>query len=345
MFRYMRNELTPRETRELMDWRNKSPERENAFQEATDWDNLRADFQELDRNSEAIWEKIKERYPQPWEKKKEEAKKQIPRMHPLLRVAAVLILLLGAAHLYTSQQNSKIHPGTYTASIVLPDGSSADLVSDAYHDIIRGYKTGSAGIDLKKHENGELEYIAENDPIAARDKMYNLRTYRGNAFILNLPGIAMIWINASTNIWIPANLDADTIRIKLTGEAYFDIAHTKHHLIIEIPSTINHQPSTILTDTDVFNIHAYPSDPLKIDRDPQSAAWKNGMIFYQDVSLKTILDEISRWYNVDVEYKGKETGKKYHINLPRTAEFSEVIKVLRKQGAMLLLNRKIIIVL
>ncbi|MFI5125015.1 MAG: FecR domain-containing protein [Chitinophagales bacterium] len=345
MFRYMRNELTRRETRELMDWRNKSPERENAFQEATDWDNLRADFRELDRNSEAIWEKIKERYPHPWKKKKEEEKKQVPRMHPLLRVAAVLILVLGAVCLYDSNESDKIQPGTYAGSIVLPDGSSAELISDAYHDFIRGFKTGSAGIDLIKHENGEIEYIAKNYPIAARDKMYKLLTYRGNAFILNLPGIARIWINASTNIWIPANLSTDTIRIKMTGEAYFEIADTKHHLIIEIPSTINHQPSTIITDTGSFNIHAYPSDPLKITRDAQSAAWKNGMIFYQDASLKTILDEISRWYNVDVEYKSQGPDKKYHINLPRTAKFSAVIKVLKEQGVQLFVNGRLITVL
>ncbi len=345
MFRYMRNELTRRETRELMAWRNKSPERENAFREATDWNNLRADFRELERNREAIWEKIKERYPHPWEKKKEETKKRVHRMHPLLRVAAVLILVLGVVRLHNSNERNKIHPGTYAGSLVLPDGSSVELISDAYHDFIRGFKTGKAGIKLVQHENGQMEYIAKNHPKAGMDKIFELLTYRGNAFILNLPGIARIWINASTNIWIPANLGTDTIRIKMTGEAYFEIPNTKHHVIIEIPSTINHQPSTLITDTGSFNIHAYPSDPLKLARDAQSAAWKNGMIFYQDASLKTILDEIGRWYNVDVEYKSTDTGNNYHINLPRTAEISEVIKALRKQGALILLNKKIITVL
>ncbi|MEO6963326.1 MAG: DUF4974 domain-containing protein [Puia sp.] len=345
MFRYLRNELTPKETRELMAWRNKSSNHEGAFQEATDWENLRADFQALDSNDEVIWEKIKERYPQPWQNKKEEVKKQVPRMHRLLRVAAVLVLLLGAAGLYTSYQKNGINPGTYSASIVFPDGSSADLISDAFHDMVRGWKAGSAGIDLIKHENGEMEYLAKSDPIAARDKIYELLTYRGNKFILNLPGVAMIWINASTNIWFPANLDADTIRIKLTGEAYFDIPPSKHYVVIEIPSTVNRQPSTIITDTGSFNIHAYPSDPLKISRDAQSAAWKNRMIFFQDASLKTILDEISRWYNVDVEYKGKGPARKFHINLPRTAKFSEVLKALRDQGATLFVNRRLITVL
>ena len=344
MFRYMRNELNPGETRELLAWRNKSSRHESAFQEATDWENLRADFREYYKNSEATWEKIKEGYPEPW-RKKEEVKKKIRRLHPLLHIAAALAFLVIVSEMYSSYQKTRILPGTYGASIIFPDGSSDNLASDMYHDIIRGFQAGYAQVKVIEHENGELEYIARDQPNARPDQMFQLLTYRGNALLLNLPGIARIWINASTNIRIPANLSGDTIRIKLTGEAWFEIPGTKHHVIIEIPSTVSRQPSTFLTETGSFNVHAYPGDPLRVTRDPRSAAWKNRMIFYQDASLKTILDEISRWYNVDVEYKSKETGKKYHINLPRTTEFSEVIRVLREQGAHMLVDRKIITVL
>ena len=55
------------------------------------------------------------------------------------------------------------------------------------------------------------------------------------------------------------------------------------------------------------------------------------------------MDEISRWYNVDVFYVGT-TGKKYHINLPRTADFSEVIQALQAQGLHLFVFRKTITV-
>ncbi len=344
MFRYMRNELNPRETRELLAWRNKSAKHESAFQEATDWENLRADFREYYKNSEATWEKIKAGYPEPW-RKKEAVKKKIHRMHPLLRIAAVLVLVLVLNEMYISYQKAGIYPGTYKAQVILPDGSTENLASDMYHDIVRGFQAGKARVKVIEHENGELEYIARDHPNARPDQMFQLLTYRGNSLLLNLPGIARIWINASTNIWIPARLSRDTIRIRLTGEAWFEIPATNHHVIIEIPSTVNPQPSTVITDTGSFNVHAYPADALRVARDPQSAAWKNRMIFYQDASLKTILDEISRWYNVDVEYKSKEPGKKYHINLPRTAAFSEVIRILREQGAPIFVNRKIITVL
>ena len=123
MFRYMRNELNPGETRELLAWRNKSSRHESAFQEATDWENLRADFREYYKNSEATWEKIKEGYPEPW-RKKEEVKKKIRRLHPLLHIAAALAFLVIVSEMYSSYQKTRILPGTYGASIIFPDGSS-----------------------------------------------------------------------------------------------------------------------------------------------------------------------------------------------------------------------------
>jgi hypothetical protein len=344
MFRYMRNELNPGETRELLAWRNRSSKHESAFQEATDWENLRANFRALDKNSEATWEKIKERYPYPW-RKKEEVKKKTRRMHPLLRIAAVLVLVLVLSEMYTNYQKNRIHPGTYGVAVVVPDGSSGNLFSDMYHDMVRGFQSGYAQVKVIEHENGELEYVAQDHPNARPDQMFGLLTYRGNAFLLNLPGIARIWINSSSKIWFPANLSRDTIRIKLTGEACFDIPASQHHVIIEIPSAVNGQPSTLITETGYFNVHAYPADSLQVGRDRQSVSWKNGMIFYQDASLKTILDEIARWYNVTVEYKSNASGRKYHINLPRTASFSEVVRALTAQGAPLLVNRNIIVVL
>ena len=195
-----------------------------------------------------------------------------------------------------------------------------------------------------EYENGDIDYIATNDPKPVRIKYYDLRTYRGNSFVLRLPGMGSIWVNTSTTIWYPANFAADTLRIKLTGEAYFEMTGNKP-VVIEIPPTANRQPPTFIRETGSFNVHAYPCDSLKVANDEQSVAWKNKMLIYKDASLKTILDEISRWYDVDVEYIGSIPDNKYNIRLPRNAEFSEVIRVLNEQGAKLSVNKKYIYVL
>ncbi len=123
------------------------------------------------------------------------------------------------------------------------NGSSDDFAVPIIHDIIRGIKAGGAHVKVLTHENGDVEYVATSKPKAGPEKNYQLRTYRGNAFMLTLKGVGSIWVNASTNISYPVNFSGDTLRIKLSGEAWFDIANNKH-VIIEIPPTANRQPPT-----------------------------------------------------------------------------------------------------
>ena len=107
MFRYMRNELTPKEPRELLAWRNKSRKHETAFQEATDWENIRADLQWSAENSQAVLEKVKERVPGPWQKEEEKPKAKIRRMTRFLRAAALWIpVFLFIGYRYSVYENA-----------------------------------------------------------------------------------------------------------------------------------------------------------------------------------------------------------------------------------------------
>jgi transmembrane sensor len=351
LYKYMRDELTRKEMRELMNWRNRSPKYDSAFREAIEWDNVFADLQWSARNSDAVLEKVKERVPGPWQMEEEKPKAKIRLMTRFLRAAAVTIfMLIFIGYRYSVYENARPHPGTYTGMI---NGSSDDFAIPAIHDLIRGFKAGKAHLKIVEHDNGDVDYIATNNP-KLPNTIYDVRSYQGNSFVLRLPGMGSIWVNASTTIWYPAKFYGDTLRIKLSGEAYFEMSVNKQ-VVIEIPPTANRlarqsdakagQRSTFIRESGTFNVHAYPTDSLKVARDEQSAAWKNKMIYYQNASLKTILDEISRWYNVDVEYNSSFSDKKYNIMLPRNADFSEVIRVLKEQGAKLFVNRKNIYVL
>ena len=345
MYRYMRNKLTQNQRSELLAWRNQSAKHETAFQEATDWDNVLADLQQSEYNSNAVLEKVKEKYPGLWHKEEPKPKAKVRVMTRLWRAAAVIIAFLTYTdYRIATYADARPHPGTYAGMV---DGSSGNIVF--FPDMIRGFKAARAYLEMVEHDNGEIDYFATNNPNRP-NKIYDLHTYRGNAFVLRLPGMGSIWVNASTDIWYPAKFYGDTLRIKLSGEAYFEMEANKP-VVIEIPSTVNpalsgavHQPSTFIRETGSFNVHAYPGDSLKVANDEQSDAWKNRMLYYKDASLKTILDEVSRWYDVDVEYKGGIPDNKYNIRLPRNAEFSEVIRVLTEQGARLSVNKKYIYV-
>jgi ferric-dicitrate binding protein FerR (iron transport regulator) len=61
-------------------------------------------------------------------------------------------------------------------------------------------------------------------------------------------------------------------------------------------------------------------------------AWKNGFISLNNSDIKHIMRAISRWYNVEVSYQGKLPGYTFTGYIPRTENFSSVIKTLEYSG-------------
>jgi transmembrane sensor len=64
----------------------------------------------------------------------------------------------------------------------------------------------------------------------------------------------------------------------------------------------------------------------------ETVAWKNGRTSFHEADIQTIMNAISRWYDVDIIYVGKIPGKKFNISFPRKADLSELLDNLKKQG-------------
>ncbi|MCK5782791.1 MAG: DUF4974 domain-containing protein, partial [Flavobacteriales bacterium] len=58
-------------------------------------------------------------------------------------------------------------------------------------------------------------------------------------------------------------------------------------------------------------------------------AWKNGRILFEENTLEEIFNELSRWYNIDVDYASPEIKKlRFSIDTKRYNEFNEILKIL-----------------
>jgi len=57
-------------------------------------------------------------------------------------------------------------------------------------------------------------------------------------------------------------------------------------------------------------------------------AWKNGLFAFKNERIEAIMDEISRWYDVDVEFRGDIQQKSFGGTVSRFKDISEVLKVL-----------------
>jgi len=79
-----------------------------------------------------------------------------------------------------------------------------------------------------------------------------------------------------------------------------------------------------------------PNSPLTIDHSPnidEVIAWKNGLFRFESQDLETVMRQLSRWYDVEVNYKVK-TNRHFTGIISRNVNASEVLKMLEMAGGM-----------
>jgi ferric-dicitrate binding protein FerR (iron transport regulator) len=71
---------------------------------------------------------------------------------------------------------------------------------------------------------------------------------------------------------------------------------------------------------------------LDVDAD-EAIAWKNGYFQFAGVPIETVMRQIARWYDVEVEYQGR-TNEHFRGTISRSVNVSEVFKMLELTGAV-----------
>jgi transmembrane sensor len=92
------------------------------------------------------------------------------------------------------------------------------------------------------------------------------------------------------------------------------------------------QQSTVKTDPQNSNILLPPVITLA-DLD-QTMAWKNNLFRFKDTEIKTIMRELARWYNVEVEYESEIPKDKLTGYVSRDVPVEKVLKMLEATSTM-----------
>src|SRR6185503_16940694 len=74
-------------------------------------------------------------------------------------------------------------------------------------------------------------------------------------------------------------------------------------------------------------------------------AWKDGYFQFNGASLETVLRQLARWYDVEIDYRGHVPAKTFIGEIPRDASLCQVLNVLEKTGVHFRIQGKNIIVL
>lgn len=262
-------------------------------------------------------------------------------------------------------------PESVNAVLTLADGST--LVLDS---LVNGQIAHQGNTNINKLADGKLVYNGE----AASVVQYNTLTVpRGSKIVeLTLTDGTKVVMNAASAITFPTVFAGKERKVSITGEAYFEVAHDKSK-----PFIVSKGDAQVEVLGTHFNVNAYDDEEAinvtllqgsvrvtalnkkqnlilkpgqmaritsKLELLPdvninEVMAWKEGKFRFGDfASIETVMRQLSRWYDVEVEYKGKVSG---HIGgtIERAANISQVLHILEMTGIVKfnIQGRKIIV--
>lgn len=242
--------------------------------------------------------------------------------------------------------------GRDKAVLVLSNGRKVSLT-----DMPAGIVTGDQGIHINKTINGELIYSQEAQ---STPKVNTIVIPWGGQYRLQLADGTKVWLNAATTLKYPTSfIGMRERRVELSGEAYFEVSRDKNK-----PFIVKTRKQEVTVLGTHFNVNAYGDDnktvtsleegliqvkvggSIKTVKPGQEAvsintnlvvqaanlkvalAWKNDKMSFQDTRIDDVMKQISRWYNVRVEYRGVIPDDTITGTISRNSNLSSVLKML-----------------
>ena len=103
-------------------------------------------------------------------------------------------------------------------------------------------------------------------------------------------------LNSESKIHYPVKFGLFERRIRLEGEAYFEVTHNPRR-----PFVVEFEGGEIQVLGTSFNVNAYRDDDIAM----RYSIWKDDVISFRDTPLAEVLETLSRWYDVRFETDGQ----------------------------------------
>jgi transmembrane sensor len=285
-----------------------------------------------------------------------------------LPAAAAILIFLSAGFYFLVLKQQEIPAGpSYVKKDIAPGGNKAVLIlADGSEIILDHAKNGrlvsQGNVSINKIGNGQLKYNIGKPELGAAGRSFALNTIatpRGGQYHVILPDGTRVWLNASSSIKFPMVFSARERNVEVTGEAYFEVVSNSAR-----PFNVKAGETNIRVLGTHFNVMAYTDEQgvnttllegkvkvssgkiVNVMKPGQQAlvlngtinittanveeavAWKNGYFYFKDSDIKTVMRQISRWYDVDVEYKGNVPETVFSGKMYRNVNISKVLEVL-----------------
>ncbi|WP_316814113.1 FecR family protein [Pedobacter heparinus] len=266
----------------------------------------------------------------------------------------------------TVKVTQEIRPGGNKATLTLSDGTKI-LVDKLKH----GTVTQQGRVTIIKAKNGQLIYnILKADKESHKEATgeNTITTPRGGQFQVNLPDGTRVWLNAASTLTFPIVFKNSERTVRLDGEAYFEVSKD-----VSRPFRVQSGSQVVEVLGTHFNINAYvdelfikttllegsvrisllgssnarilkPGQESNVGKTgtvavkqadlEQAVSWKNGKFVFTGDNIESIMRKLSRWYNVDIEFRGDMSGKNFVGTVFRYQTIQDVLKALELTGTV-----------
>jgi ferric-dicitrate binding protein FerR (iron transport regulator) len=224
--------------------------------------------------------------------------------------------------------------------------------------------------DMKVVSDKSLDYQGKPSAPATQQptpKLLTLTTPRGKDYHVTLADGTEVWMNADSRLEFPKQFTGSQRRVKLKGEAYFQVAKNASKPFIVETDFFN---TTVLGTT--FNLKAYSAKDANIvlvegsvrvnakgheitlkpgqqailnsqssilnikevDTYPYTQ-WREGFFYFENQTLFEIMQELGRWYNVNIAFDDpQKMNLRLHFVCKRSQSLGEAIKNMNELGVV-----------
>lgn len=264
-----------------------------------------------------------------------------------------------AAESYAKKEKPDMAPGKSGAVLTLADGSQVELDS-----------TGNGTVNIQGNttllkQDGKLTYR----PGSGSDQtlLFNtLATPKGRQFQVKLSDGTLVWLNAGSSIRYPIAFGSKERVVEVSGEAYFEVGEDPKR-----PFSVKAGQTEVEVLGTHFDVNSYDDEPalkatllegrIKISAphaskllipgqqaqlqetggisvvdnvDPGDVvAWKDGIFQFDESDIHTVMRQLARWYDIDVQYQGS-VAMHFGGSISRNVNLSKVLEMLQKTGAV-----------
>ena len=247
---------------------------------------------------------------------------------------------------------AKIEHGSMKAQLVLANGKKVDLRPETNLQLEEVGGTRILTSDNRVKYSGKDSLAGQ----PAEVKYNTLIVPRGGEFSLELADGTRVWLNAESRLRYPVVFMGEERKVEMEGEVYFEVAKNREKPFIV---TVNGVDIRVFGTS--FNVSAYQEEVVttlvegkvqlkrgdeQVVLSPNQQAiwsddkfkvkqvdarnyvlWKEGIFYFEDVDLERILDDMARWYNVNIFYMNPTLKKmKFSVEIKRYEDINEILR-------------------